>query len=353
MTGRTVVVSRDGVALAEMFDDDARELNARNDGAFEADPDDRPPLQKVESNALAVIDEATGELLGNVSWHAEGYGPTPNCAAWNIGIGLLPHARGRGVGTIAQRLLAEHLLATTEVDRIEASTEVANVAERKALARAGFRAEGVIRGAVMRGGRRRDYVSYGLLRSDLLPAEGDRRIVVQRDGVALAEPLRDDRERLFAATASEFDLDPDERPRPFPPNPSSAYVVVDVATGEPLGLVSWHAVSYGGTVSSAAWNIGISLLPHARGRGVGTLAQRLLAEHLLATTPVDRIEAGTDVDNVVEQRALEKAGFRREGVIRGAQVRGGRRRDIVHYGLLRMDVGRELPPSGDPAPTPH
>ena len=112
-----------------------------------------------------------------------------------------------------------------------------------------------------------------------------------------------------------------------------------LATGALLGGVSWHAVDYGGTVSCSAWNIGIGLLPEARGRGIGTLAQRLLVEHLLATTELDRIEASTDVDNVAEQRALEKAGFRREGVLRGAQLRGGIRRDLVHYGLVRGDLG--------------
>ncbi|HEV2781422.1 MAG TPA: GNAT family N-acetyltransferase [Actinophytocola sp.] len=335
---RAIVAECDGVALAELFDGDRKLLTERGDGAFEADPDDRPMRSFALPHRLAVIDSATGALLGAVSWHAVSYGSTAACEAWNIGIGLLPEARGRGVGTIAQRLLVEHLFATTDVDRIEAGTEVENVAERKALTRAGFRAEGVLRGVSVRGGRRRDDVIYGLLRSDLRPEHGERAIVVQRDGVALAEPLRDDRERLWEAAASEFDLDPDERPRPFPPNPSSVLTIVDAATAEPIGMIGWHAVSYGGTLSAAAWNIGIGLVPEARGRGAGTTAQRLLAEHLFATTEVDRVEASTDVDNVAEQRALEKAGFRREGVLRGAQLRGGRRRDIVHYGLLRTDL---------------
>jgi RimJ/RimL family protein N-acetyltransferase len=112
---------------------------------------------------------------------------------------------------------------------------------------------------------------------------------------------------------------------------------MDTTTGKLLGGVSWHAVDYGGTVSSSAWNIGIGLLPEARGRGVGTRAQRMLVDHLLETTELDRIEASTDVENHAEQKALEKAGFRREGVLRGAQLRGGVRRDLVHYGLVRGD----------------
>ena len=63
-----------------------------------------------------------------------------------------------------------------------------------------------------------------------------------------------------------------------------------------------------------AYNIGISLAVGVRGRGIGWRAQRMLAEHLFATTEVFRVEAGTDVHNVAEQRSLEKAGFTREGV---------------------------------------
>jgi Acetyltransferase (GNAT) domain len=47
------------------------------------------------------------------------------------------------------------------------------------------------------------------------------------------------------------------------------------------------------------WEIGIVLLPEARGRGYGTQAQRLLARYLFAHTTVHRIWAGTEVDNVL------------------------------------------------------
>jgi RimJ/RimL family protein N-acetyltransferase len=52
---------------------------------------------------------------------------------------------------------------------------------------------------------------------------------------------------------------------------------------------------------------------------------------------VHRIWAGTEADNIAEQRALEKAGFIREGVIRGAGWRDGTWRDGVIYSLLRTD----------------
>jgi len=112
-------------------------------------------------------------------------------------------------------------------------------------------------------------------------------------------------------------------------------VVVDAHA---IGSVSWHAVRYGPNAESRAWNIGIGLEPPFRGQGYGTTAQRQLAEALFATSPVNRVEASTDARNIAEQRALEKAGFTREGVLRGAQYRRGRWHDLVSYGRLRSDA---------------
>jgi RimJ/RimL family protein N-acetyltransferase len=50
---------------------------------------------------------------------------------------------------------------------------------------------------------------------------------------------------------------------------------------------------------------------------------------------VHRLQAGTEVDNIAEQRALEAAGFQREGIHRGVYFRDGRWRDSVMYGLVR------------------
>ncbi|MGI3201592.1 GNAT family N-acetyltransferase [Streptomyces sp. GLT-R25] len=71
---------------------------------------------------------------------------------------------------------------------------------------------------------------------------------------------------------------------------------------------------------------------------MGTRAQRLLVEYLFAHTQVVRIEADTEVENIAEQRALEKAGFTREGVLRSVGFRDGRWRDGVRYSVLRDDV---------------
>jgi RimJ/RimL family protein N-acetyltransferase len=339
-TEREIVATGGGVALGDLLPGEHEHLRAQDDNAFTIDVDDRPRRHYPQVSRFAVLDRHTDELLGSVSWHAVGYGPTVGCEAWNVGIGLLPQSRGRGVGATALRLLTEYLLASTDVDRIEASTDRENIPAQRALAKAGFRAEGLVRGAQLRGGRRHDMLSYSLLRTDIIePTETvAREVVVARDGVALAEPGPGDREKFYVAGAGDFAVDADNRPRVTGPARTALLSVLDEHTGELLGGVSWHAVDYGGTVSCSAWNIGIGLLTEARGRGVGTRAQRLLVEHLFATTELDRVEASTDVENVAEQRALEKAGFQPEGVLRGAQLRGGIRRDLVHYGLVRSDL---------------
>lgn len=118
--------------------------------------------------------------------------------------------------------------------------------------------------------------------------------------------------------------------------PDDGRLMVDVApNGEAAGFVSWHAGSYGGAAKH--WVIGIALLPEWRGRGIGWRAQAMLCDYLFEHTPAQRIEAGTHPENVAEQRALEKAGFRHEGVIRAAEFRAGRWRDGYLYSRLRDD----------------
>ncbi|HEU0130716.1 MAG TPA: GNAT family protein [Mycobacteriales bacterium] len=120
-------------------------------------------------------------------------------------------------------------------------------------------------------------------------------------------------------------------------SPDDGALMVDTADGETVGEVTWHAVHYGPPPASRAANIGIEIFPAHRGRGYGTAAQRALAAYLLATYPINRVEASTDVANVAEQRSLEKAGFTREGVLRGAQWRAGAWHDLVGYSVIRSD----------------
>ncbi len=118
------------------------------------------------------------------------------------------------------------------------------------------------------------------------------------------------------------------------PDDGRLIVAVD-PDGEAAGFVSWHAVQYGGVARH--WEIGIALLPPWRGRGVGWRAQAMLCDYLFSHTPVQRIQAGTHPENIAEQKALGKAGFTFEGVIRASEFRAGQWRDGYLYSRLRDD----------------
>jgi RimJ/RimL family protein N-acetyltransferase len=113
-------------------------------------------------------------------------------------------------------------------------------------------------------------------------------------------------------------------------------VVIDDAQGQKVvGDMSAHIVWYGPTRGSAAYNIGISLVPEHRGHGIGARAQRALAD-LLHAEGVVRVEASTDVENLAERRSLEKAGFAFEGIARSAQARADGRHDLAVYSSINL-----------------
>ncbi len=112
--------------------------------------------------------------------------------------------------------------------------------------------------------------------------------------------------------------------------------LIVAADDERTGFVSYHSVQYGGT--APGWEIGIALLPEWRGKGIGWRAQATLCDYLFEHTPVQRIQAGTHPENLAEQKALSKAGFQLEGVIRACEFRGGQWRDGLLYSRLRSDV---------------
>jgi [ribosomal protein S5]-alanine N-acetyltransferase len=116
----------------------------------------------------------------------------------------------------------------------------------------------------------------------------------------------------------------------------STHLAVALPDGALAGIVSWRTVKAGGP-EGGCLEIGVLLFPEHRGHGLGTAAQRLLVEYLFATTLANRLQAITDVENLAEQRALERIGFRREGVMRGLAFIGGRWRDGVLYARVRGD----------------
>ena len=86
--------------------------------------------------------------------------------------------------------------------------------------------------------------------------------------------------------------------------------------------------------------IGYWMAPEARGRGIGARATRMLAEWAVTTLGLERLELLAHPDNEASQRLAERAGFKREGVLRMCRRRHGVREDLVMYSLLAEDLER-------------
>ena len=82
-------------------------------------------------------------------------------------------------------------------------------------------------------------------------------------------------------------------------------------------------------------HIGYWVAAGARGHGVATRALRLVSEWGARELGLGRLELIVEPDNLPSQRVAEKAGFRREGVLRAyLRDRDGGRRDVVMFSLL-------------------
>ena len=112
----------------------------------------------------------------------------------------------------------------------------------------------------------------------------------------------------------------------------AAFAIVDAATDHLLGAVT----RFGPDGHQATF--GLWLGPDARGRGVGTRALRLVADWTFATTAAIRLDAFIMVGNEASDRMVERAGFRREGVLRAWDIHhDGVPVDCVVYSRIRGD----------------
>jgi RimJ/RimL family protein N-acetyltransferase len=165
---RDVMLSDADLLDAWARDDEGSEFNdfGDNPSPMPREVMAKGPLRNDRNGVLVVERLEDLEPIGTVQWHKVQYGPNPESDAWNIGIELRPEARGRGYGTEAQRLLAAYLFEHTNVNRVEASTDVANAPEQRSLEKAGYTREGVQRGSQFRRGAYHDLVTYSRLRAD-------------------------------------------------------------------------------------------------------------------------------------------------------------------------------------------
>src|SRR5262245_32284166 len=101
---------------------------------------------------------------------------------------------------------------------------------------------------------------------------------------------------------------------------AAPFVIADAGDDRPLGLVN---LQFGEDATLA-----VSVFPEERGRGIASRALRLTAQWGLRELGLHRVVAEAAADNAASIRAIEKAGFRREGL----------RDDQVRFYLLPEDV---------------
>ena len=91
----------------------------------------------------------------------------------------------------------------------------------------------------------------------------------------------------------------------------TVWLVVRRADGRILGDMGTHGPPDG----AGCVEIGYSLAPSARGKGIGTAAVGALVGALAAVPQVHRVTAVTGAENTASRRLLERQGFRLTGTL--------------------------------------
>lgn len=81
------------------------------------------------------------------------------------------------------------------------------------------------------------------------------------------------------------------------------------AYDEPFGMIDFH-------VTAATVGVGYVIARSHQGKGYATEALRAVIDWAFRQPSVYRVNASTDVDNIASRRVMEKAGMRREGLLR-------------------------------------
>jgi RimJ/RimL family protein N-acetyltransferase len=137
------------------------------------------------------------------------------------------------------------------------------------------------------------------------------------------EPLTPERQRESLSRAEEQ----------WRSGSGAPFVIADAGDDRPLGLLNLQV----GEEQEVA-GIAVSVFPEARGRGIASRAMRLGAIWGLRELRLQRVFAEAAADNTASIRAIEKAGFQREGVLRAHCKTHGQRHDCVMFSLLPGDL---------------
>jgi ribosomal-protein-alanine N-acetyltransferase len=83
--------------------------------------------------------------------------------------------------------------------------------------------------------------------------------------------------------------------------------------------------------------IGYFVVPNERKKGYANEAIMIMVDYLFLSKDLERIQAKADPENIASCKALEKAGFKREGILRKTFFCRGKWKDDVVYSILREE----------------
>jgi ribosomal-protein-alanine N-acetyltransferase len=112
--------------------------------------------------------------------------------------------------------------------------------------------------------------------------------------------------------------------------PEEKWFLIEKKDGTKIGLI-------GIEIEGGVQEIGYSIIPNERWKGYCTEAVRIAVDYLFLSKPIVRIQAHTNVKNTASQRVLEKAGFKKEGIVRKRIFIRGDWRDEFLYSILREE----------------
>jgi ribosomal-protein-alanine N-acetyltransferase len=113
-------------------------------------------------------------------------------------------------------------------------------------------------------------------------------------------------------------------------SPEERWFFIEKKDGSKVGSIDHRPVG-------KAQEIGYAILPRERKKGYCPEAVSIIVDYLFLSKDIVRIQAHTNVRNVVSQKVLERTGFKKEGVVRKSSFVSGEWRDRCLYSILREE----------------